>query len=83
MTRKKDQSFTINAGIQARYAISPRFDVNVEFQGMILDDDLVVRGGFPNDGIGGLTAGITYRFKTEVSAQHRNRSYSTKWPQPT
>lgn len=36
---------------------------------MILDDDLVVRGGFPNDGIGGLTAGITYRFK--------NRSFRT------
>lgn len=63
MTQKKDQSLTINAGIQARYAISPCFDVNVEFQGMILDDDLVVRGGFPNDGIAGLTAGITYRFK--------------------
>lgn len=69
MTRKKDQSFTINAGIQARYAICSRFDVNVEFQGSILDDDLVVRGGFPNDGIGGLTAGVTYRFK--------NRSFRT------
>lgn len=63
MTRKNDQSFTINAGIQARYAISERFDINIEFQGMILDDDLVAKGGFPNDGIGGLTAGITYRFK--------------------
>lgn len=63
MTRKKDQSFVIDAGIQFRYAVSPRFDVNVEFQGMILDDDMVVRGGFPNDGISGLTAGITYRFK--------------------
>lgn len=69
MTREKDQSFTINAGIQARYAISPRFDVNVEFQGMLLDDDLVNIGGFPNDGIGGLTAGVTYRFK--------NRSFRT------
>lgn len=53
----------ISAGIQARYAISPRFDLNVEFDGMILDDKLVARGGFPNDGIGGLTAGFTYRFK--------------------
>lgn len=63
MTRKKDQSFIIDAGIQLRYAISPRFDVNIEYQGMILDDDLVVVGGFPNDGISGLTAGFTYRFK--------------------
>lgn len=69
MTRKKDQSFTINAGMQARFVLSPRFDFNIEFQGMILDDDLVVRGGFPNDGIGGLTAGFTYRFK--------NRSFRT------
>ena len=63
MTRSKDQSFIIDAGIQARYALSERFDVNVEFTGMILDDDLVTRGGFPNDGIAGLTAGVTYRFK--------------------
>ena len=28
--RKGDQSFTINAGIQARYRISKRFDINVE-----------------------------------------------------
>lgn len=63
MTNSKNQSFVISAGIQARYAISPRFDVNVEFDGMILDDKLVARGGFPNDGIGGLTAGFTYRFK--------------------
>ena len=57
-----DQSFTINAGIQARYRISKRFDINVEYQGAILDDDMVVRGGFPNDGISGLTAGVTFRF---------------------
>lgn len=63
MTRSKDQSFIIDAGIQARYAISERFDVNVEFTGMILDDDMVAKGGFPNDGIAGLTAGVTYRFK--------------------
>lgn len=63
MTRKKDQSFTLNAGIQARFMLSERFDFNIEFQGMVLDDDLVVRGGFPNDGIAGLTAGFTYRFK--------------------
>lgn len=69
MTRKNDQSFTINAGVQARYAISSRFDVNLEFQGMILDDDLVAKGGFPNDGIGGLTAGVTYRFKNRKFRQ--------------
>lgn len=63
MTRKKDQSFTINAGIQARYALSPRFDLNLEFSGMILDDGMVENAGFPNDGIGGLTVGLTYRFK--------------------
>lgn len=62
MTRKKDQSFIIDAGIQARYDIDPRWSVNLEFKGMILDDDLVTRGGFPNDGIGGLSVGVSYRF---------------------
>lgn len=78
MTRKKDQSFTINAGLQARYAISERFDVNIELQGMILDDDLVVKGGFPNDGIGGLTAGITYRFKNRKFRQAVKREVADK-----
>ncbi len=63
MTNSKDQSFTINAGIQFRYALSSRFDINIEASGMLLDDDLVQRSGFPNDGIIGLTGGITYRFK--------------------
>lgn len=63
MTRRHDQSFIIDAGIQFRYAISKRFDINIEYQGMILDDDLVNIGGFPNDGISGVTAGFTYRFK--------------------
>ena len=62
MTRKKDQSFIIDAGIQARYDIDPRWSVNLEFKGMILDDDLVTRGGFPNDGLGGLSVGVSYRF---------------------
>ena len=43
--------------------LSERFDFNIEFQGLILNDKLVKVGGFPNDGIGGLTAGFTYRFK--------------------
>lgn len=66
MTRKKDQSFIIDAGIQARYDIDPRWSVNVEFKGMILDDDLVSRGGFPNDGIGGLSVGVSYRFNKKA-----------------
>lgn len=78
MTRKDDQSFTINAGLQARYAISERFDVNIELQGMILDDDLVAKGGFPNDGIGGLTAGITYRFKNRKFRQAVKREVADK-----
>ena len=48
MTRKHQQSFTIHGGIQAKYKISERFDANIEFQ---------------NDGLGGLTAGVTYYFK--------------------
>lgn len=58
-----DQSFTINAGVQARFRLCERFDLNLEYSGMILDDDLVTRGGFPNDGIMGLSVGVTYRFK--------------------
>ena len=58
-----DQSFTINAGIQARFRLSQRFDLNLEYSGIILDDDLVTRGGFPNDGITGLSVGVTFRFK--------------------
>lgn len=63
MTRSKQQSFTIHGGVQAKFRLSERFDANVEFQGLILNDKLVAVGGFPNDGIGGVTAGITYRFK--------------------
>ncbi len=63
MTRKKDQSFTIHAGIQGKFRLSKRFDANIEAQGLIFDDDMVVKGGFPNDGLAGLTAGITYYFK--------------------
>ena len=63
MTRKHDQSFTIHAGVQGKFRLSERFDANVEFQGLIFDDDMVVKGGFPNDGLAGLTAGITYYFK--------------------
>jgi len=37
--------------------------LNLEYSGMILDDDLVARGGFPNDGIMGLGGGGAYRFK--------------------
>lgn len=75
--RKGDQSFTINAGIQARYRISKRFDINVEYQGAILDDDMVVRGGFPNDGISGLTAGVTFRFgKTGFKKGYSSRQYN-------
>ena len=63
MTRKHQQSFTIHGGIQAKYKISERFDANIEFQGMIFNDKMVETGGFPNDGLGGLTAGVTYYFK--------------------
>lgn len=63
MTRKHDQSFTIHAGVQAKFRLSERFDANIEAQGLIFDDDMVSKGGFPNDGLAGLTAGITYYFK--------------------
>ena len=45
---------------------------------MILDDDLVAKGGFPNDGIGGLTAGITYRFKNRKFRQAVKREVADK-----
>lgn len=63
MTRKHQQSFTIHGGIQGKFRLSERFDANIEFQGMIFDDKMVERGGFANDGLGGLTAGFTYYFK--------------------
>lgn len=63
MTRRHQQSFTIHGGIQGKFRLSERFDANIEFQGMIFNDKMVENGGFPNDGLGGLTAGITYYFK--------------------
>ncbi len=63
MTRRYQQSFTIHGGIQAKFRLSERFDANIEFQGMIFNDKMVKVGGFPNDGLGGLTGGFTYRFK--------------------
>lgn len=63
MTRKHQQSFVIHGGVQGKFKLSERFDANIEFQGMIFNDKLVDVGGFPNDGLGGLTAGFTYYFK--------------------
>lgn len=63
MLRKHQQSFVIHGGIQGKFRISEHVDLNLEFQGMIFDDKMVERGGFANDGLGGLTAGITYYFK--------------------
>ena len=63
MTRKHQQSFTIHGGVQGKFRLSERFDANIEFQGMIFNDKMVEVGGFPNDGLGGLTAGFTYYFK--------------------
>lgn len=63
MFRKEEQSFTIHGGVQFKFRLSERFDFNIEAQGLVLNDKLVKVGGFPNDGIAGLTAGFTYRFK--------------------
>lgn len=63
MTRKHQQSFIIHGGVQGKFKLSERFDANIEFQGMIFNDKMVKTGGFPNDGLGGLTAGFTYYFK--------------------
>ncbi|MDE7373704.1 MAG: OmpA family protein [Odoribacter sp.] len=63
MTRRHQQSFTIHGGVQGKFRLSEHFDANIEFQGMIFDDRMVELGGFPNDGLGGLTAGFTYYFK--------------------
>lgn len=63
MTRKHQQSFVIHGGVQGKFRLSERFDANIEFQGMIFNDKMVEVGGFPNDGLGGLTAGFTYYFK--------------------
>lgn len=63
MTRKHQQSFVIHGGLQGKFRLSERFDANIEFQGMIFNDKMVRVGGFPNDGLGGLTAGFTYYFK--------------------
>ncbi len=53
---------SLNLGA-ARFRLSQRFDLNLEYGGIILDDDLVTRGGFPNDGISNLSVGVTFRFK--------------------
>lgn len=63
MTRRHQQSFTIHGGVQGKFRLSERFDANIEFQGLIFNDKMVENGGFPNDGLGGLTAGFTYYFK--------------------
>lgn len=63
MTRKHQQSFTIHGGLQGKFRLSERFDFNIEFQGMIFNDKMVDVGGFPNDGLGGVTGGFTYYFK--------------------
>ncbi len=63
MTRKNEQSFIVHGGVQAKMKLSERFDANIEFQGMVFNDKMVTTGGFPNDGLAGLTAGVTYYFK--------------------
>lgn len=63
MTRSSQQSFILHGGVQGKFRLCERFDANVEFQGMIFNDKMVTTGGFPNDGLGGLTVGVTYYFK--------------------
>ena len=63
MTRSKEQSFVLHGGIQGKFRLSERFDANIELQSMVFNDKMVQTGGFPNDGLAGLTAGITYYFK--------------------
>lgn len=55
------KSITFNAGLQARFRVSPYIDINLEYQGQILDDNTVMRRGFKYDGISSLSAGITVR----------------------
>ena len=63
MIRKNQQSFTIHGGLQGKFRLSERFDANVEVQGLVFNDKIVKEGGFPNDGLTGLTAVVTYYFK--------------------
>ena len=50
----------INAGLINRFRLSPALDLNVELRGLLMKNAF---GGASKEGMGGVTVGVTYKFK--------------------
>lgn len=59
-TDPKEDNLGINAGLINRFRLSSALDLNVELRGVLMKNSF---GGFGKEAIGGLTVGVTYKFK--------------------
>lgn len=56
----KEKSLGLNAGLINRFRVSPALDFNVELRGLLMKNAF---GGMGKEAMGGLTVGVTYKFK--------------------
>ena len=56
----REKNLGINAGLINRFRLSPALDLNVELRGLLMKNAF---GGASKEGMGGVTVGVTYKFK--------------------
>ena len=60
----RTDELTFNAGLINKFRLSPALDLNVEFRGFLVKDGFDgEKGGKSYEGLGGVTLGLTYKFK--------------------
>lgn len=59
-TDPKEDNLGVNAGLINRFRLSSALDLNVELRGVLMKNSF---GGFGKEAMGGLTVGVTYKFK--------------------
>lgn len=55
-----ENNLGVNAGLINRFRLSPALDLNVELRGLLMKNAF---GGASKEGLGGITVGVTYKFK--------------------
>lgn len=56
----KEKNLGVNAGLINRFRLSSALDLNVELRGLLMKNSF---GGLHKEGMGGVTVGVTYKFK--------------------
>ncbi|MDD4820830.1 MAG: OmpA family protein [Flavobacteriales bacterium] len=61
-TNEQSNSFAFNAGLFNKFRVSKAIDINIDIKGTLLDSKFDYNKSRMFDGIGAVTAGITYHF---------------------